>query len=337
MSATIKDIAAKTGLGLATISSYLNGGNVREKNRVKIEQAIRELGYQVNETARGLKTSRTRMLGAVIPELGSTFSAGIFMEIEDILRRHGIAMLICDCRSDPEREREAFDFLIQRRVDGFFNIPVDETGVNLQSVLQTGKPLILIDRQIESVRCSSICVDNRSAMRSAVRHLVEKGHKRIGLIAGPSRIQPARHRQESFLEACREFGIDCGKDCIYIGDDTMTAGVKGVGILRKKHPDMTAVVVSNHQMSVGAIIGLNEMGVRIPEEISIIGFDNPDFARACHPKLTIVNQPVPQIGRAAAEMMLRKLESEDDMCGERLTFDTKILEGRSVADLNRKP
>lgn len=331
MAATIKDIAAKTGLGLATISSYLNGGNVREKNRIKIEKAIRELGYQVNETARGLKTSRTRMIGVVIPELGSTFSARIVMGIEDILRQHGIATLICDCRSDPEREREAFEFLVQRRVDGYFNIPVDETGVNLQSILQMEKPVILIDRQIESARCSSVCVDNRNAMHIAVRYLVEKGHKRIGMIAGPSRIQPARQRQEGFLEACREFGIECGRDSIYIGDDTMTAGVRGIGILRERHPDLTAVVVSSHQMSVGAIIGLNEKGVRIPEEISIIGFDNPDFARACHPKLTIINQPVEQIGRAAAEMMLRKLESEDYMCGERVTFDTKILEGRSVA------
>jgi LacI family transcriptional regulator len=273
------------------------------------------------------------MIGAVIPELGSKFSASILMEIEDILRRHGIAMLICDCRSDPEREREAFDFLIQRRVDGYFNIPVDETGVNLQRLLQTGKPVIMIDRKIESARCSSVCVDNKNAMRSAVRYLAERGHKRIGLIAGPPRIQPARQRQEGFQEACREFGIECGRDSIYIGDDTMTAGVRGIGILRERHPDLTALLVSNHQMSVGAIIGLNEQGVRIPDEMSIIGFDNPDFARACHPKLTIVNQPVGQIGRAAAEMMLRKLESEEHICGEWVTFDTQILEGRSVADL----
>ena len=333
MAVTMKDIAARTGLGLATISSYFNGGNVREKNRIKIEQAARELGYQINETARGLKTDRTRMIGAVIPELGSAFCASIFMEIEDILRYHGYAMLICDCRSDPEREREVFDFLIQRRVDGFFSIPVDESGRNLERVLETGKPLVLIDRQIENTDCGSVVVDNKSAMYDAVRHLAENGHTKIGLIAGPSRIQPARQRKEGFLEACRESRIRCDDSAIYIGDDTMTAGVQGILELMERHPDMTAVVVSNHQMSVGAIIGLNEKGIRIPEEMSIIGFDNPDFARACHPRLTIVNQPVEQIGRAAAQMLLQQLKSAGECNRETLILDTQILEGRSVADL----
>ena len=118
MSATIKDIAKRTGLGLATISSYLNGGNVREKNRVKIEEAIKELNFEVNEVARGLKTNRTKMIGIIIPEMNNTFFAEIITEAEDILRSHGYATMICDCRSDAKREKEAADFLFHRRVDG---------------------------------------------------------------------------------------------------------------------------------------------------------------------------------------------------------------------------
>ena len=132
MAATIKDIAKKTGLGLATISSYLNGGNVREKNRILIEQAIEELHFEVNEIARGLKTNRTRLIGIIIPELNNPFFAEVVAEMEDILRNHGYATMICDCRTDEKREAEAIEFLKKRRVDGVISMPVAQNGTWLQ-------------------------------------------------------------------------------------------------------------------------------------------------------------------------------------------------------------
>lgn len=128
----MKDIARKTGLGLATISSYFNGGNVREKNRKKIEEAIEELHYEVNEVARGLKTNATRTVGVVIPELNNVFCAEIITEMEDILRGHGYATIVCDCRTDRMLEQEAVDFLSRKRVDGIINMPVDTEGRHLK-------------------------------------------------------------------------------------------------------------------------------------------------------------------------------------------------------------
>ncbi len=123
MAVTIKDIAKKTGLGLATISSYLNGGNVREKNKVKIEAAIEELHFEVNEVARGLKTNRTKTIGIIIPELNNIFCAEIITEVEDVLRSRGYATMLCDCRTDEKREEEAVEFLNKRRVDGLILMP----------------------------------------------------------------------------------------------------------------------------------------------------------------------------------------------------------------------
>ena len=123
MATTIKDIAKKTGLGLATISSYLNGGNVREKNRILIEEAIEELHFEVNEIARGLKTNRTRLIGIIIPELNNPFFAEVVAEMEDILRNNGYATMLCDCRTDEKREKEAIEFLKKRRVDGIISMP----------------------------------------------------------------------------------------------------------------------------------------------------------------------------------------------------------------------
>ena len=156
MAATMKDIARRTGLGLATISSYFNGGNVREKNRIKIEEAIEELHYEVNEVARGLKTNATRTIGVVIPELNNTFCAEIITGMEDVLRSHGYATIVCDCRTDKKLEREAVEFLTRRRVDGIINMPVDEEGNHLKRFQKTGKPIVLIDRKIQ-VSTVTVC------------------------------------------------------------------------------------------------------------------------------------------------------------------------------------
>ena len=163
----MKDIARLTGLGLATISSYFNGGNVREKNRVKIEKAIEELHYEVNEVARGLKTNATKTIGVVIPELNNIFCAEIITGMEDILRSHGYATIVCDCRTDKKLEQEAVEFLIRRRVDGIINMPVDETGAHLKRFQKTGKPIVLIDRKIQGIPCDSVLVDNKKAAEDA--------------------------------------------------------------------------------------------------------------------------------------------------------------------------
>ncbi|MEE8836894.1 MAG: LacI family DNA-binding transcriptional regulator [Eubacteriales bacterium] len=346
MAATIRDIAEKAGCGVATVSSYLNGGNVRPANRTRIESAIEELHYTVNETARMLKTDRTRMIGAVIPELDSTFCAQVLSEIEDVLRKHGYAMLVCDCRSDAGREKEAVDFLMNRRVDGLFVIPADSSGEDLVDFQKSGKPLVLIDRQIDSVECSSVCVDNRRAIHSAVDLLTAKGHRKIGMIAGPQTNNAARQRLRGFEQACEDHGIPAEDRFVYYGDDSIRSGTEGLRTLLEQSPDTTAVIASNYQMTMGVVIGVNEMGISVPERLSLIGFDNPQFARAVHPKLTIVSQPVQAIGERAAEIMLRKLDRDANGTGpgtpgisggrdvaEHIWLETEIIEGHSVKTL----
>ena len=198
MAATMKDIARRTGLGLATISSYFNGGNVREKNRIKIEEAIEELHYEVNEVARGLKTNATRTIGVVIPELNNTFCAEIITGMEDVLRSHGYATIVCDCRTDKKLEREAIEFLIRRRVDGVINMPVDEEGNHLKKFQRTGKPIVLIDRKIQGISCDSVLVDNEKAAEDAVRQFIERGHRYIGIIGGPKGIFTAQERMAGY-------------------------------------------------------------------------------------------------------------------------------------------
>ena len=333
MAATMKDIARQTGLGLATISSYFNGGNVREKNRIKIEAAIEELHYEVNEVARGLKTNATRTIGVVIPELNNTFCAEIITGMEDVLRSHGYATIVCDCRTDRKLEQEAVEFLIRRRVDGIINMPVDEEGKHLRKFQKTGKPIVLIDRRIQGISCDSVLVDNRKAAEDAVQCFIKNGHRNIGIIGGPEGIFTAQERLAGYSKALKEAGIPIRGSLIFHGDYTIQGGVRGLEELVRSNPDMTAVFVTNYEMTMGAMIGVNELGIKIPEQLSMIGFDNLQFARACNPKLTIVSQPTDGIAREVARIMLEHLENgkqENEECfSEKL--QTEISEGKSVS------
>ena len=332
MAATMKDIARRTGLGLATISSYFNGGNVREKNRIKIEEAIVEIHYEVNEVARGLKTNATRTIGVVIPELNNTFCAEIITGMEDILRSHGYATIVCDCRTDKKLEQEAVEFLTRRRVDGIINMPVDEEGNHLKRFQKTGKPIVLIDRKIQGINCDSVLVDNKKAAEDAVRYFIERGHRNIGIIGGPEEVFTAQERMAGYYKALESAGIPVSESLIWHGDYTIQGGVRGLEELVQNNPEMTAVFVTNYEMTMGAMIGVNELGIRIPEQLSMIGFDNLQFARACNPKLTIVAQPTDGIAREVAKVMLNHLENAGETSGELFSekLETEIIAGKSV-------
>jgi LacI family transcriptional regulator len=172
-------------------------------------------------------------------------------------------------------------------------------------------------------------VDNRQAAEQAVRLLVENGHKNIGIIGGPEDIFTARERLEGYCSVLEQEGIPVRESLIYHGDYTIQGGVRGMEELLDRNPDMTAVFVTNYEMTMGTVIGLNERDIRIPDQLSLIGFDNLEFARACSPRLTIISQPTEQIAREAARRILERLEGGEPSCKTE-KLQTKILMGKSV-------
>lgn len=331
MVATIKDIAKQTGLGLATISSYLNGGNVREENRLKIEQAIDELHYEVNEVARGLKTNRTKIIGIIIPELNNIFCAEIITEVEDILRGYGYATMICDCRTDEKREAEAVEFLKKRRVDGVIVMPSATQGEHFKELIESGIPVVLLDRRLENLRCDCVLVDNHEGAKQAVQRLIRDGHRRIGMITGPQDVFTAKARLEGYYDALQEAGITFDEQLVTFNDYTIAGGIAGLRRLVEQNSDMTAVFVSNYELTMGVVIEANELQLSIPEQLSVIGFDNVEFARACVPKLSIVSQPTKEIARHVSELMLKRLDTEVDDDYRTVMLQTGFVEGKSVA------
>ena len=335
MAATIKDLSRETGLGLATISKYLNGGTVREHNRLLIEAAVKKLHYVPNEVARSLKTRQTRAIGVIIPELSNAFITSIISSMEDILRHHDYAVIVCDCRSDPQREREAVEFLMHRRVDGLINMATDTTGAHLKSALSAGIPVLLIDRLIESLRgkVSAVVIDNIHAATQAVRKLTDLGHRRIGLILGSPNLYTTEQRLTGYLKALAEAGIAPSDEYIRYGDYTMDGGYQAVKTLLGLEHRPTALFVTNFEMTLGAMLALQRSGIEVPKDLSVIGFDKLELFGEIFPNLALIRQPQLSIGREAANLMLDMLTDRDIFAPRIVTLTTELTEGTSVRAL----
>ena len=211
-------------------------------------------------------------------------------------------------------------------------MPVDEEGNHLKRFQKMGKPIVLIDRKIQGIDCDSVLVDNKKAAEDAVRYFIGRGHRNIGIIGGPEEVFTAQERMAGYYKALESAGIPVCESLIWHGDYTIQGGVRGLEELVQNNPEMTAVFVTNYEMTMGAMIGVNELGIRIPEQLSMIGFDNLQFARACNPKLTIVAQPTDGIAREVAKVMLNHLENAGETSGELFSekLETEIIAGKSV-------
>ena len=335
MASTMKDLARETGLGLATISKYFNGGTVREKNRVLIEAAAKRLHYVPNEVARSLKTQQTRVIGVIIPELSNACITSIISSMEDILRKQDYAVIVCDCRSDPKREKEAVEFLLHRRVDGLINMATDVTGAHLKAALNANIPVLLIDRLIESLRgrVSAVIIDNAHAAGQAVRKLTDLGHRQIGLVLGSPNLYTTNQRLSGYLNTLRDAGVTPAEEYIRYGDYTMDGGYQAVQELLRLKSRPTALFVTNFEMTLGAMLALQHNNVRVPQDLSVIGFDKLELFGEIFPDLTLIRQPQLSIGREAANLMLDLLAGHGAVSHRIVTLSTELTEGKSVRRL----
>lgn len=333
MAATIKDIARETGLSLATISKYLNGGNLREKNRAAIEAAIKKLDYHVNEYARGLKSKKSRTVGVVLPEISNLFNMKIVAVFERVLQENGYSVIVTDCQNNLEQEASSVDFLLKKQVDGIINVPIGSSSRHLRPAVEKKVPILLLDRPLEDLNgvASCVLIDNRGAARLGVRRLLQAGHRRIGVLVGSDEVHTAQMRLRGYRDALEEYGVEYDESLVRRCDLTLEGGYRQARRLLKANTGMTAVFLTNYDLTLGALIALNERGVQIPGEMSVVGFDNiMDLSRVFRPSLTIVSQPLEQIGLQAARLMLDQLSGGKDATPMTITLAASLKEGGSV-------
>jgi LacI family transcriptional regulator len=323
-------VARETGLSLATISKFLNGGNVLDKNKRLIEEAIRKLDFKVNELARGLKTNRTMTVGVLIPSFENIFFTSIVSNIENILLQEGYSTIVCDYKEDPCLEGEKLQFLFNKMVDGIIVMPVTGSDDLINGIITKDIPVILIDRLINNVNCDVVLVDNLNASYNAVEQLIMLGHKRIGIIVGPEAVYTAQERLKGYIRVHEDYGREVFPDLIKYGDYQMQSGYELFQELLRLEPPPTAVYVTNYEMTLGAVIAINETNLKMPDDLSVIGFDNLALARIVKPALSIVVQPVQQIGEVAAQILLKRLKGDQSDFPAVIRLKTELLLRDSV-------
>lgn len=310
ISITIKDVAYRTGLSIATISKYINGGNVLEKNKTIIQNTIEELNFTVNQMARGLKTNKTKTIGIVLPNLNNLFFTSIISKIEDVILKDGYGTIICDYKQDYELEKKKLDFLVNKAVDAIILVPLGKEEIEINAILKNGTPVILIDRLLEKVPCDVVLGDNLNSSYNAVEQLFMLGHKRVGVIVGPKEMYTAEQRLKGYYRVHEDYSFNIDLDLIKYGDYRMDSGyLLFKELLNLKNPP-TAIYVTNYEMTLGAVMAINEMNLAIPKDLSIIGFDNMDLVKVINPPLSVVVQPIDSIGEVAAKLLLKRLNGD---------------------------
>jgi len=349
-SATIPDVARLAGVSTATAARALgNYGSVSPATREKVEQAAAALGYRANSLARSMVTGTTNTLGVVLSDIENPFFSRVLRGISDVAHEAGFEVVLVNTDESSDTERNAVRVLTEKRVDGLLVCPADAGSTeHLRSVAEAGTPLVLVDRRIKQVPADSVVVDNRAAARAATQRLTELGHRRIGLITGMdgelgerfavpglrgierALINTTAGRAAGYRDALVEAGVEVRSEYVVSEGFRREDAVRATKQLMALDRPPTAILALDSLLALGTMQALRELGVRCPDDVSLVGFDDADWTEAVTPPLTVVAQPVQRIGSEACRLLLERIEGSTRPPVHRV-LRTELVERGSVA------
>jgi LacI family transcriptional regulator len=316
---TLRDVARLAGVSAGTVSAVINNKpSVRPKLRKRVVDAIDSLDYHPSQIARSLKVRQTQTIGMVVPDVTDRFFAEVIRGVENEARAHGFLLILTDSNEDPVLEQTNLNMLFAYRVDGVLLAPT--VAHPCQDRLNRRRfPLIVLDRLPAHFTGSAVVTDNLQAAYDATRYLIELGHRHLAIITGRLDLSSGLERLEGFRKALQQAGLALHDEYLQQGDYRPESGYQcGLNLLRLAVPP-TAIFSCNNQMTLGLVRALGELGVRCPERVSVLGFDDFDWAANFTPRLTTIAQPALEIGKLAVQMLLSKIEAvkEGDKCNEK--------------------
>jgi LacI family transcriptional regulator len=308
--ASIKDVALKAQVSTTTVSHVVNRTRfVSDKVRDQVEAAIRELGYVPSAVARSLKSNTTKTIGMLIPNCSNPYFAEIVRSVEDHCFGAGYTLILCNTDDDPHRQGVYLQVLSEKRIDGMIIISTGDDEGLLRLLQGLPIPTVLLDREIDEVHCDLVETAHLQGGLMATQHLIGLGHRRIACLSGPADLTPSAQRIEGWRTALAQSGLMAqAQDLLWHSDFTSQGGFTAMqSILASPHPP-TAVFVCNDLMCIGALSAAHEAGVLVPQDMSLIGFDDIELARFASPALTTISQPKHRIGVAAVDMLLERIQ-----------------------------
>lgn len=350
---TVKDVALRAGVSIATVGRALgNYGRINEATKQRILQVANEMGYRLNQVARSMITGQTNTIGVVLADINNPFFSGVVRGMSDRAREYGYDLLITNTDENSESEVRAIELLLGRQVDGLIISPADVQQVeHINEAIQQGYPVVLFDRASSFCDADAVISDGGEAVRQAVAHLIEEGHRRIAIVVELTRAQEAEwpqllldaaHRVDEnslnvglnrllgYLNAHSEAALEVDPALVFRSGEYSTVSASAVtrqGLLAPNPP--TALVATDNTMSMGAYFAVRDLGLRVPNDLSLFLFDNLEWTRAVKPAVSVIEQQVHEMGVRAADVMIERIMNPDAPRGVH-TVPTKLLFRESV-------
>lgn len=315
---TVKDVARHAGVGQATAARALGAyGYVSEAVLARILAAAEELGYHRNDLARSMITRTTHTIGLVVADVENPFFAHLARAVADVARQYQYSVLLANSDERVGDERTAVEVFVRKRVDGLIVVPASPTADDhLLNLVRRRTPLVLVDRSVDGIDVDTILVDTAGATYEAIRTLTGLGHRRIGLVTASTAISTTANRIAGYRRALTEVGAPADAWIRVSADNSREAAQQAAGELLRLHDRPTALIATDSFMTAGVFQAIQAAGLAIPGDLSLIGFDDVEWMSMVKPPITVIDQPVSDVGRLAAERLLARMTGDE---GEPLT------------------
>jgi LacI family transcriptional regulator len=331
--ATARDVARLAGVSTSTVSHVLNGTRaVSEGVRQRVLAACEELSFEPNVVARSLKTSQSRTVGFLVNDV-NVFFTDILRGVEEVAEQHGYSVIFCHSHGDAERELSYLRLLRGRQVDGIILAPTGTRHPALERLAANQYPVVLVDGAVPGLGFDLVSVDNETAAYAAVKHLTDLGHSRIAMVSGAAGFISTESRLQGYRRALVDSGAGFDPSLVVSGHSRTREGREAVLSLMSRTPRPSALFVGNHQMTVGAIIALRELGIAVPDDLALVGFDDLDWAAFLRPPLTTIAQPTYEIGRSAMKLLLDRIGRSADGPARRVLLAGQLMVRESSGPL----
>lgn len=332
------DIARRAKVSLGTVSHVINGSAVvRDRLRKRVLEAIDELGYQPSQLARGLRRDYTNMIGMIIPDITNPFFPALVRGAEDVAFSHQFRLVLCNSENQPEKEASYWNEIQSYLPAGMLLIPAVDSKLHNQPK-RGGRvtPVVCIDRKLSGWKGDVVRADDEAGSYEATRHLIDLGHRKIATITGPPHLATTAERLRGYRRAMKEAGIPVPAAYIAKGSFDRPSGFDAGLQLLRPVTRPTAIFASNDLMAMGVLLALRELGLRCPEDVSVVGFDNLEATELLHPPLSTVDQPAYRLGTTAMEMLIERISGARSEPRE-VILETQLVRRSSVVRLGTAP
>ncbi len=311
MRTTLKDVAREAGVSHMTVSRVINNKQgILQETREKVLRAVEKLDYKPNNVARSLVNRKTRLIGVLVPDIDNPFFSCMVKSTERIASEWNYTVMLGDTGGEIGNEQEYMEIMLGNMVEGVILVTPRMLDTSICKY-SCQIPLVLVDRSLEDGDILQIWADNRIGASRAADYLIELGHRRIGFISGPANVQDSIRREQGYRDALERHGIPFNSSLVVRGDFLLESGYGSLDHFLSLHPPPTAIFSSNDIMAFGLIKRARERGMAVPDDLSIVGFDNIPFSALIDPPLTTIDHPMLEMGRRAIQLLLSEIYSEE--------------------------